>query len=399
MTVRIINADVREGLRGLPDASVHCVVTSPPYYELRDYGTATWEGGDPACDHRAPSRQGATGQRADRTFTASVPYRDTCGKCGARRVDRQIGLGETPEEYIATLVAVFRAVHRVLRDDGTLWLNCGDSYATNGYRAHGDAERRGQDAMRTVGNGYKAKDLMLMPARLALALQSDGWWVRSDIIWHKPNPMPESTTDRPTSAHEHVFLLTKSATYFYDASAIAEPAINAGRVVNYDGTQKNCLAGDEVNDRRTLIARPIEVGATRSCRNVWTIATEAFPDAHFAVYPTELVSRCIRAGTSERGCCAECGAPWIRADKEKIAGYNERHGEPLSVPRWLPSCNCNAAVVPATVLDPFAGAFTTCVVAERLQRNSIGIELSKEYCRMGRERIEGDAPLFAEVAD
>ena len=206
--IRLLAGDCRDVLATLPADSVQCVVTSPPYYGLRDYGTAQWDGGDAACDHAQKRSMGATTLRLDgrehlgaydgeKATQIGTPYRATCGKCGAVRVDRQIGLEATPAEYLVTMVAVFREVRRVMRPDAVAFVNMGDSYSD--------------------------KQLLMMPARLALALQADGWYIRSDIIWHKPSPMPESVTDRPTSAHEHVFLLTKSARYFYDADAVRSP--------------------------------------------------------------------------------------------------------------------------------------------------------------------------------
>jgi DNA modification methylase len=427
MSMRLIGGDCREVLATLPADSVHCVVTSPPYYGLRDYGTAQWAGGDVACDHQSPNGQGKTGDRADRTFTANAPYRDTCGKCGATRVDRQIGLEPTPDAYLAEMVRVFREVKRVLRPDGTCWVNMGDSYCSTAPGTMGDAlnqrgilsgvsDRRAEGSRKfrpETPKGFKPKDLLMMPARLALALQADGWWLRSDIIWHKPNPMPESVGDRPTSAHEHVFLLAKSARYYYDADAVREEAINEGRIVSYDGTQKN--TGHE--NRTYPGAKPRDILVSgRNLRNVWTIATAPFSQSHFATMPPAVVERCIRAGTSERGCCAACGAPWARVtetdykrhenwfgDKQDArhsrgkagTGYNE----PIATRTtgWAPSCKCVAGdPVPATVLDCFAGAGTTLLVADRLQRDAIGIELNPDYTRMAMDRCRDDAPLFAE---
>lgn len=323
MTIRILPGDCREVLATLPAASVHCCVTSPPYYGLRDYGTAQWDGGDPACDHRmketkrgnAAYTNGQGGSfssnlQAWGNRDVSSNYRDTCGKCGARRIDAQLGLEPTPDAYIAEMVAVFREVRRVLRDDGTLWLNIGDSYGQNqggGFDTNRDGgARKALAASPKVYTGVKPKDLLMMPARLALALQADGWWVRSDIIWAKPNPMPESVTDRPTSAHEHVFLLTKSAQYFYDQDAIRwAPTGRTDTVSSFGG-----VPGRMDEDRKGAYA--LDATRGRNERNVWWIATEAFPEAHFATFPTALAERCIRAGTSERGCCASCGAPWVR---------------------------------------------------------------------------------------
>jgi DNA modification methylase len=321
MTARIIIGDVREKLAELPDESVHCVVTSPPYYGLRDY--------------------------------------DVAG---------QIGLEDTLDEYITVIVGVFREVRRVLRSDGTLWLNIGDCYAGSwgaqsrcSEAADGLSARQIAAHPRRTGTGsikrtlgLKPKDLMMVPARLALALQSDGWWVRQDIIWAKPNPMPESITDRCTKAHEYLFLLSKSARYYFDADAIAEKAVHAGEAISLG--PKSLSKGQSTGMGREPSGNAkkdtVTVSDRRNKRSVWTVTTEVFKDAHFATFPTALVAPCILAGCPEGG----------------------------------------------TVLDPFGGAGTTALVADRLLRNSILIELNPEYAEMARARITGDAPLIAEVS-
>lgn len=238
MNYSILPGDCVQTMKTLPANSVQCVVTSPPYFGLRDYGTATWEGGDTACDHRknppaysdkalAKSTIGAHSN----TGHAQEGYKDVCGKCGAKRVDSQIGLEESPEAYVAKLVEVFREVRRVLRDDGTLWLNLASSYNGSGgaggdYGPGGLKEGQPKYPGRNLSN-FKPKDMIPIPWMVAMALQQDGWYLRSDIIWSKPNPMPESVTDRPTKAHEYIFLLSKSATYFYDSEAIAEVTSSA----------------------------------------------------------------------------------------------------------------------------------------------------------------------------
>ncbi len=379
MTVRVITGDVFDHLAELPDESVHCVVTSPPYFALRDYG-----------------------------------------------VEGAIGLEPTFDEHLEVMVRVFREVRRVLRKDGTLWLNYGDAYAgsTNG-RSAADTKALGKDdrtfrdkPFSTVGGVFKAKDLMMMPARVALALQADGWWLRSEIVWHKPNPMPESTRDRPTSAHEKIYLLTKSARYFYDADAVRIPFIGGAHARRKDGEYKPAKGADPSNRRagtwkyraqppRHEAHGPMHKGLAAldevskaeqqangaNLRNVWTAATEPFRGAHFAVMPTAIVEPCIKAGTSEKGRCAECGAPrWPRTRK-----VSETKG-------WAPSCECDAtdpiakAPRPAVVLDCFAGAGTVGLVADRLGRNAILIELNPEYADMARARIADDAPLIAAVA-
>lgn len=545
MTIRILTGDCRDVLPTLDAGSVHCVVTSPPYYGLRDYG-----------------------------------------------VDGQLGLEATPDEYIQTMVAVFRELRRVLRDDGTVWCNMGDSFS--------------------------GKQLLMMPARLALALQADGWWLRSDIIWAKPNPMPESVTDRPTSAHEHVFLLTKRSRYFYDADAVREPHTNGAYWIGRAPTQISKGNADRNDDGGRAISGD-ETG--RNLRNVWTIATAPFsewtpqheitqlpaseaqalaakgsarggdtaritspdcplhagqPDrvptgfydglsgaqlsrisgnadpaqdtpagsstiqhipvqsrslpsigdcsdpegaetatphsteshrtvlgplfsehaisceetadgrprippsryspaltdrdtaesrsgdgseassceletaadssrtsasgssgacrcgyyrkvttktSHFATYPPELVERCIKAGTSERGCCAQCGKPWVRTTD---VSYNQvkavtdsmvmhagreqdkRLDKHVTTTGWSPGCTCdlqdgNKAYpdppIPCTVLDPFSGAGTSGLVADRLGRDAVMIDLNHRYVEMARARLQADCPLFADITD
>ncbi len=309
---RIINADVLEGLRGLPSESVHCCVTSPPYWGLRDYG-----------------------------------------------VSGQLGLERTPEEYVARMVEVFAEVRRVLRADGTCWMNLGDSYAMGTKGSSGKGEKQISNAGTiladrswSIPQGLKAKDLCGIPWRVAFALQADGWYLRSDIIWHKPNPMPESVTDRPTKAHEYLFLLTKSERYAYDAAAIAEPVSGGAHAPGQrtgTGAKHEDSPNGFIRDKCAYDVLP----TIRNKRTVWTIATEAFPEAHFATFPTQLVEPCVMAGCPEGG----------------------------------------------TVLDPFAGSGTVGVVALRHARNFIGIELNPVYAEMARNRIMDDAPMFnSEVA-
>ncbi len=376
-TFRIIHADVLDGLSMLQDASVHCCVTSPPYWGLRDYGTAEWNGGLPDCDHvYNHGVQGKTGRRSDRTFTAQAVYKHDCRKCGATRIDKQLGLERTPEEYVAAMVAVFREVRRVLRPDGSCWINLGDSYANTG-----GAERR-MSLKSTIGRSHggqgevlyhapsasfgipskeipanlKPKDLVGIPWRVAFALQADGWYLRSDIIWHKPNPMPESVTDRPTKAHEYLFLLTKSERYAYDAAAIAEPAgiDSAARYLRgRSDVHKYADGGPGGQTICRSMDHMLENPDTRNKRTVWSVTSEPYAEAHFAVMPTALVEPCVMAGCPEGG----------------------------------------------TVLDPFAGSGTVGVVALRHARDFIGIELNAEYVEMARRRIQEDMPMFnAEIA-
>jgi DNA modification methylase len=374
--------DTLDVLAGLPAESAHCVVTSPPYWGLRDYGTGTWDGGNEQCDHKADigasASSGLNGSLAHKSGEVFTPYRDVCGKCGARRTDHQLGLEPTPDQYVANMVAVFRQVRRVLRADGTCWLNIGDSYATmrndhegGGFSVAGTrtgtAPKRGWHG----GPDLKPKDLCGIPWRLAFALQADGWYLRSGIIWSKPNPMPESVTDRPTKAHEYLFLLTKAPRYFYDADAIREPATyfgpngspatmdgannsrpgemrsRAGRKRPLVPEQTKAGVGRQGLDSQTF-GEPSELGRNR--RSVWEIATAPYPDAHFATFPQALVEPCVKAGCPAGG----------------------------------------------TVLDPFMGSGTTALVARRLGRKSIGIELSPEDATLAATRLQ-QLSLFAQL--
>lgn len=314
MTVRIINADVLDGLAQLADGSVHCVVTSPPYFGLRDYG-----------------------------------------------VTGQIGLEPTPAEFVNRLVDVFREVRRVLREDGTCWLNMGDSYSGGGGFSPDAPSNKAGSKQTTQGSrtykgrkpadGFKPKDLLMIPERLAIAMQEDGWYIRSRIIWHKPNPMPESVTDRPTKSHEHIWLMSKAPRYFYDAEAIKEEGAEP-REFREDtrGNGSDSLVLGRAA-RQAMGATGFGTTGTRNARDVWTIATSPFAEAHFATFPPELAERCIKAGCPKGG----------------------------------------------TVLDPFGGSGTTGLVADRLQRNAVLIELNPKYAEMAQRRLTNDAPLFAEV--
>ncbi|MGI4944917.1 MAG: DNA-methyltransferase [Janthinobacterium lividum] len=285
--------------------------------------------------------------------------------------DGQIGLEPTPDAYVAEMVAVFREVRRVLRDDGTLWLNIGDSYSgspnsggQNGARSNGQGTGKAGETVRLSGipskrgPGIKPKDLLMIPAMVALALRADGWFLRSDIIWHKPNPMPESVTDRPTSAHEHVFLLSKSGSYFYDAAAIAEVAEHAEHSAKYhskmaprDYANKAGVAAIAAGLGRQNGIKAQNVTGMRNARNVWTITTQPYSGAHFATMPPELVERCVKAGS--------------------------KPGD--------------------MILDPFGGAGTTGLVADRLGRSATLIELNPTYAALAQDRITDDAPLLMAI--
>jgi len=295
----ILQGDALEQLKGIKSETVDCVITSPPYWGLRDYG-----------------------------------------------VEGQLGLESTPEEYVSKMVEVFREVKRVLRDDGTLWLNLGDSYCGTGNKGeYKDPKyldgRNGQKvALNNKIKGLKSKDLVGIPWRVAFALQANGWYLRQDIIWHKPNPMPESVTDRCTKAHEYIFLLAKSKKYYFNNEAIKEPVAD-GTKERYDysfGQPKRANNKDRNDGDRDDWGEP---PATRNKRSVWTITTKPFKEAHFAVFPEKLVEPMVKAGCPKGG----------------------------------------------LVLDPFIGSGTTAVVAKRLGRNYIGIELNPEYIKIAKKRL------------
>lgn len=426
-TWRVICGDVRERLADLPDQSVQCVVTSPPFWGLRDYGTATWDGGDPECDHQ-PDRAGGVAFSTLQGGKATTNHQQEgwkgrgCGKCGATRIDRQLGLEDSPDRYVAGLVGVFQGIRRVLRDDGTVFLNLGDSYAGGGRGNYGDGLSLGQGPKHTNGyqftnHGCKPKDLVGIPWAVAFALRADGWYLRSDIIWSKSNPMPESVTDRCTKAHEYIFMLSKRERYYFDAEAIAERSIYGGEQLGIVRGQKR--RADAMGVSPSGNERPgadADIAATRNKRSVWHVATQPYPEAHFATYPEALIEPCILAGTSEKGQCPACGDPWVRvveAERLKPAapsgnreirrwdaetGASSVGGRRIAqTVGWQPSCVCNAGdPIPQTVLDPFTGSGTTGVVAIRHQRNFIGIELNSSYVQLARKRIGSVAPLLAE---
>lgn len=608
----ILVGDVLEKLKELPDESIDCCVTSPPYWGLRDYGTAKWEGGSEGCDHSAAkeksrydySLDSSPIQDGDRKGTDAPKWKNICPSCGARKVDAQIGLEKTPEEYVAKLVAVFREVRRVLKKEGTLWLNLGDSYSgsmstdkaivnmeslsgksggqTEGYRkeprgnvqglkpkdlvgipwavakalqtpfytgqiknekdrvwlaAMIDAEgticgfthkRRDNDEIRngihiTVtnsnvalldncfriwpttreehnqhGDGHfgnlptwrwivhgieqksqllaelypyligKKKQALLAWNFLEISkvtrgrnkgnegqsnrekytwivnalsrlnhlesvdipswckeppiMYEEGFYLRQDIIWAKPNPMPESVTDRPTKAHEYIFLLAKSQHYFFDQEAVREKASGT-----YEWSEQPYKCGDLRIHHNTSGAKMVSEVGNRNIRSVWTITTQPYPEAHFATFPEALPERCIKAGTSLKGVCPKCGKAWERVTeqetrydhtttqpgKSKLGPYaaqtgdgegthDIRHGVYSDVKTlgWQPTCKCNKPPIPAIVLDPFCGSGTTLKVAQDLGRRWLGIELKPDYVTLAYKRIRsGATPLTTFSSD
>jgi DNA modification methylase len=428
---RIIQGDVLAVLKTLPDESIDCCITSPPYYGLRDYGTASWEGGDEECEHTIPETE-KDPKNPNAGSHISRFNKTECYKCGAKRIDQQLGLEKTPEEYVAKMVEVFREVRRVLKREGTVWCNLGDSYATHAsggkgyahnFRVAEIAEKEGIDQPKPTAKsiGLKEKDLIGIPWRVAFALQADGWYLRSDIIWNKPNPMPESVTDRPTKSFEHIFLLAKSPKYFYDAESIKEPAtgFDGRKDTMYHGGPKD-MAGDKherwkrKNDGTDYGGNGtgfqnhsgynnLENPYVRNKRDVWTISTKPFSEAHFATFPEDLVVPMIKAGVPEF-VCKKCdkGREPILENTQKQHSIGATSGQywkvrdftgdntvrNMSVKVGLTDCGCAAGFEPGIVLDIFMGAGTTALVAKKLRRSWLGIELNEDYCKMARNRID-----------
>jgi DNA modification methylase len=386
-----------------------------------------------------------------------------CQKCGAWL--GTLGLEPTPELYVEHLVLIFREVKRVLADDGTLWLNIGDSRAAN--RSYQVPDSKWCDVgnsrgMKASSFGMKPKDLVGIPWMVAFALRADGWYLRSPIVWYKNNVKPESTKDRPTSSYEHVFLLTKSAKCYYDNYAVREPSTGQkGAAANFRRkTKDHLLPGQSATEHR-LDRKPTKDNGTRNRRDVWSVEdnlvllqwlsenhpeildtylsaqeeqkdvwfinTKGYKGAHFAVFPPALVEPCILAGTSEKGKCPTCGAPWKRivekrkkppgrADdklylaqayrgnaQSKTWGARKDLGgdpEPVVTIGWEPTCTCPPHdPIPDIVLDPFGGAGTTALVASRLGRDCILVDASEVYCvNLAAPRIKNDAPMFNQVS-
>lgn len=356
----IIHGDCIEALKKLSDSSVQVCVTSPPYFNLRDYGTGHWEGGDPNCNHIGKLINSnhnfnySNGRGSNGEFRTGV-----CELCGAIRVDNQIGLEDTPEEYIDKLVNVFREVRRVLKDDGTLWVNIGDSYCnSNGfhrstnqyYRSSSEGAPANDRNLNNLHNcGYKTKDLIGIPWMFAFAMRNDGWYLRQDIIWEKPNPMPESVVDRCTKSHEYIFLFSKSPQYYFDYDAISEDVA----LKDFIGKPTGKFGGNKYsgsseffpgNNNGIYSGKVAIQSEKKRKRDVWTVGVNSYRGAHFATYPIKLIEPCILAGS--------------------------RVGD--------------------TVLDPFSGSGTTGITANLLDRKYIGCELNDDYIKLSIERYENE---------
>jgi DNA modification methylase len=356
--VTLYLGDARQVLSELPEHCADCCVCSPPYWNLRSYGTApkVW-GGDPACDH-----------------CWAISHRSQGASCqGCDAWLGELGQEPTPQLFVHHLVEVFREVRRVLKPWATLWLVLGDTHCRT-----------------SLPGGLKPKDLAGIPWRVALALQEDGWYLRSEIILHKPSAVPESIRDRPTRAHDTVFLLAPSRRYHYDAEAIREPAstppgpnsaLPSGRE-KYDNPNDGLI---KVHSATRLGSRYVGNG-WRNRRSVWTIGSQPYAGAHFAAFPPRLVEPCVLAGTSAAGVCSACGRPWVRTAAD---------GD------WGASCACNAPVSPSVVLDPFCGSGTTLAVAKSLGRAGLGTEVQPAYMSLVRDRcqrITSGQPIVREAA-
>jgi DNA modification methylase len=363
--IKFIQGNCIDKIKELDDNSIDCVVSSPPYYGLRDYGTAQWQGGNPNCEHKKSRFNYSISdkQKSNSGSSGLGAYKsgEFC-KCGAKRIDEQFGLEKTYQDYLANTVKVFETFKPKLKDTATVWWNVGDSYNTKPAgnkdlkKSSGlpnkkeNLHKRKDNISKVLLKSLKEKDLLMIPNRVAIALQDVGWYIRSEIIWHKPNPMPESIRDRPTSCHEKIWLITKNKKYYYDAASIKEPVKHPK--MNHKSTKHS------LKQKKAYFENiPTNIGRCgnskdlkKNKRNVWTITTKPFKAAHFATFPPDLIEPCIKAGCPEGG----------------------------------------------VVLDPFGGAGTTGIVAKSLNRQSILIELNPEYIKIAKKRAEMEFGLFNE---
>lgn len=350
------HGNAKDILKDFPEKIFQTVVTSPPYWSLRDYFA-----------------------------------------------EGQLGQEETFEEYVEDLVSILEEVKRVLRDDGTLWLNIGDSYNSNSgwCRSKGDWKRKGRengsaDKKEVKNSVVKRKELFGIPWRVAFALQEAGWYLRSDIIYSKTNPMPDGAKDRPTHSHEYIFLLTKKPNYYYDYYAILEDSKNIpDKLMSFGAkNQKGTFRCDQ--------KRVFEHYGKKNKRSVWKNPVSSFKGDHFATFPIELINPCILAGTSSKGCCAECGTPIerqikkVKVESEKGKGYDLR----LVSDRWDKKCKCKTNETrPCLVLDPFSGMATTGIASLMNFRDYVGIDINSDYIDKSRKRINKQSDGITEVYD
>ncbi len=430
------NINCLQGLKALPDNCIDCCVTSPPYYGLRDYNTdaVTF----PACTFSI--------------FGFTEKFKKWTGNYGQE---------PSPKMFVAHTVLIFEQVLRVLTPTGTLWLNFGDSYASSGknrtveHASKNSTIKGGHTSQiqslkqqNKITSGLKEKDLIGIPWMVAFALRDAGWYLRQDIIWSKPNPMPESVTDRCTKAHEYFFMLTKSPKYYYDAVSIKTASKNPeddlrrmadqtknnksnpdvlknGLRPKTDKQRGHSRRHDGFNDRWDDMSKSDQQAMGANKRSVWTVSTKPFSEAHFATFPPDLIVDCIKAGSGEHGCCADCGSPYTRQfDKELMptakASYNSKtdirdveadkqdqgsnrqksghkpgHINKITTTGWVKTCKCDtAAIKPAIILDPFMGAGTTGLVAKKMGRNYIGYELNPAYIKINEARLYNELGLF-----
>jgi len=364
--ILILHGHVLDVLKKIPSESVQMCVTSPPYWGLRNYETngQIWDG-DKNCEHEWENKTVLLGSYF-------------CNRCGAWK--GELGLEPTPELYVKHIVDIFREIKRVLRHDGIIWVNIGDTYCGTGHKGkHKDPKNiNGRNAQSVAINnkikGLKRKDLVGIPWMIAFALRADGWWLRQDIIWHRENCMPSPVIDRCNTSHEYVFLLSKSAKYYFDYYAIQEPCVSSQKEIN---RQRKTDTKEKQYASSAKHSGGIGYGVNgRRKRSVWNINTKPYKGSHFAVFPAEFVETCIKAGASNN-CCKKCGTPYKRIISKE------------SQSEWQQICKCDCNEIKScTILDPFLGSGTTAMVAKKKGLKCIGIDLNDNYGKLQTERIE-----------
>ena len=418
--IKILHGNVFDKIKELNENSIDCVVTSPPYWGLRDYGTGTWIGGDKNCPHKRltkiskDTKTGHAGMFKKGNVVGDAIYKKYCPECGAKRKDEQLGLEETYQEHIKNIVNLFEEIKPKLKESATIWLNYGDSYSNGKRTSTTNQTLRGNKnygVTRTpVQEGIKEKDLVMIPNRIAIALQDAGWYIRSEIIWHKPNPMPESVKDRCTKAHEYIFLLSKNVKYYFDNEAIKEDA-KYPQGPNSSHAIRKGVGDPKMKTRGGL--HKIGALAKKNKRSVWTVTTKPFKGAHFATFPKDLIEPCVLAGCPEKMCC-ECGTPYKR-QMQKTGEFQRRWSKTIATAEGSPhegqssmqniyedlglqkQCDCKTNETKAgTVLDPFGGSGTTGIVAAQHNRNAVLLELNQEYIDLAKERINKELGIFGQ---